>query len=109
MWFLITLFAAAFAFVYELFSFKVYSVFMIGMPAIPFLLGVMPCMIVNEDMGRAYNDGVLLLMAGSVLLGILEIYGTSSAYPLIMISLGGILLLAGIAKKCARAQDISSR
>lgn len=102
-WFLITLLSAVFAFVYELFSFGVYSIFMIGLPAIPFLLGVMPCMIANEDMGRFYNDGVLLLMAGSALLGILEIYGTSSAYPLLMISLGGLLLLGGIAKKCAYA------
>lgn len=95
-WFVIALVSTAFVFVYELFSFGVYSVFMIAMPLLPLLLGVMPCLIVKADMGRFYNDGVLFLMAGFTLLGILEIYGTFSTYPLLVTAFGGLLLGKGI-------------
>ena len=102
-WFLISLFSALFAFIYEMFSFGVYSVFMFTLPLIPFRLGVLPCMILRQDMGRIYNDGVLMMMSGFTLCGILEIYGTASIWPALIITAGGILLLAGAAKNCAHA------
>lgn len=98
-WLLITAFSVIFAFVYECFSFGVYSIFMMSMPLIPFALGVMPNLISSEDMGRIYNDGVLTLMCGFTLCGILEIYGTSSLLPPMIIAAGGLLILAGIALK----------
>ncbi|MBQ9825384.1 MAG: hypothetical protein IJM63_12865 [Solobacterium sp.] len=98
-WFLITLLSAIAAFVYELFSFGVYSVFMLSFPLVPLLLGVFPCLITKADMGRWYNDGVLFTMSGFALLGVLEIYGTFSSGPLLMIAAGGLLMLKGIADR----------
>jgi hypothetical protein len=67
---------------------------MIFLFAYPLLLGVLPCMIMKGNMGRLYNDGVLLLSAASLLNGILEIYGTKSSYTIVLVILG-ILLMTG--------------
>ena len=77
-WLIMTVFCGLFAFVYELFSFGVYSSGMIFMFAYPLLLGVLPCIVLKGHMGRLWNDGVLLLTAASLLNGVFEIYGTTS-------------------------------
>ena len=98
-WLIISVLSILFSFVYECFSFGVLSVFMLTMPLIPLLMGLLPAMIMADDLGRVYNDGVLVLMSGFTLCGILEIYGTSSVYPPLMIAIGGALVLAGIIVK----------
>jgi hypothetical protein len=95
-WLLITAFSVIFAFVYECFSFGVYSIFMMSMPLIPFALGVMPNLITSEDMGRIYNDGVLTLMCGFTLCGILEIYGTSNVLVQIYYMVGISLIIGEV-------------
>ncbi len=93
-WFYISLFCIVFSLIYELCSFGVISNHMIFLFAYPLLLGVLPCMIMKGNMGRLYNDGVLLLSAASLLNGILEIYGTKSSYTIVLVILG-ILLMTG--------------
>ena len=94
-WILITLFCALFALIYEYFSFGVYSVYMLLMPLCPLLLGALPALLNGRQLGRFWNDGVLLLSAGCLLQGILEIYGTDSSCPLGIMALGGISILLG--------------
>lgn len=78
-WLGIALFCIIFAFVYEMFSFGVYSINMILMFLYPLLLGALPCLLLHKAAGRFWNDGILLLTGGSLLAGVLEIYGTSSS------------------------------
>lgn len=92
-WLFITLFCILFSSVYECFSFGVISLNMILLFMYPLLLGVIPCLILKKDMGRFYNDGVLLLTLASMLNGIFDIYGTNSSYPAYMIVLGILLML----------------
>ncbi len=89
----ITLFCIIFAFVYEMFSFGVYSMNMILMFLYPLLLGALPCLLLHKTAGRFWNDGILLLTGGSLLAGVLEIYGTSSSLT-DMIRWLGIVFLA---------------
>lgn len=77
-WLGISVFCMVFAFIYELFSFGVYSMRMILMFLYPLLLGALPCLILKRQMGRFFNDGILLLTGASLLAGVLEIYGTTS-------------------------------
>ena len=91
-WTAITLFTALFAAVYEYFSFGVYSPYMIFAFLSPLLFGVIPSLLVPKVMGRGWTDGILLLTGGSILIGIFEIYGTSSVWPH-RIMMAGILFM----------------
>lgn len=95
-WLLTAFVAAAFSGIYEYFSFGVYSMHMIFVFAYPLLLGALPCFVLGKlhkpMPSRIYNDGVLLLMFGSMVTGILEIYGTTSPYTS-WYFYGGFLLL----------------
>lgn len=83
-WLLTAFVVAAFSMIYEYFSFGVYSAFMIFAFAYPLCLGAIPCFVLghlHKPMpSRIYNDGVLLLIFGSLITGVLEIYGTTSPY-----------------------------
>ena len=92
-WLMITLFCAVFALIYEYFSFGVYSYHMIFLFAWPLLLGALPCFLLKRDIGRLWNDGVLLMTAGSLLAGIFEIYGTASTLTIWFWAAGGLLLV----------------
>ncbi|MBR3357952.1 MAG: hypothetical protein IKG46_08970 [Solobacterium sp.] len=92
-WLMITLFCAVFAMVYEYFSFGVYSYHMIFLFAWPLFLGALPCFLLKRDIGRLWNDGVLLTTAGSLLAGIFEIYGTASTLTIWFWAAGGLLLV----------------
>ena len=101
-WLGITVFCMLFAFIYECFSFGVYSPSMIFLFAWPLLLGALPCIVLQRDMGRLWNDGVLLLSAGSLLNGIFEIYGTASTLTIWFYALGFVCLAAGILRTVIR-------
>lgn len=103
-WLGITLFCIIFAFVYELFSFGVYSPRMILMFLYPLLLGALPCMILQRSTGRFWNDGILLLTGGSLLGGVLEIYGTSSSLTNLFTLLGTVFLALGLAAMIIQKQ-----
>ena len=92
-WLGITLFCILFALIYEMFSFGVYSMRMILMFLYPLLLGVLPCLFFRQGTGRFWNDGILLLTGGSLLGGVLEIYGTSSSLTDMIFWLGVIFLI----------------
>ena len=91
--------------VYELFSHQVYSPFMYLMFTIPLLLGVLPNLaarlldksfITSKDAKAAYKLGVLTLIFGSFLKGVLDIYGTSSVYPILYLPVAGLLLIVAL-------------
>lgn len=95
-WLGISIFCMIFAAVYEYFSFGVYSASMILMFLYPLLLGALMCIIFRRDMGRLWNDGVLLLTAAAMIRGILEIYGTSSPYTFWLTVLGLLCIFLGM-------------
>lgn len=95
-WFGITLFCILFAFIYELFSFGVYSNSMIFMFVYPLLLGALPCFFTSALNHRLWNDGILLLIGSSLLTGIFEIYGTTSIYTTYMYYFGIACLLLSL-------------
>ena len=97
-----TVFLVLFGAVYERFSHGVYSWFMLCAFAIPLLLGVIPytlLLIQSRDPGRAavtaWSSGIAALSFGSVLQGVLEIYGTTNALIAVYPIMGGTLLIVG--------------
>ena len=93
---------AVFGAVYELFSHKVYSHFMICAFVFPLLLGVIPFSLLQKR-GKPFpakaaelvHAGVAALTVGSVLQGVLEIYGTSNPLTAVYWTAGGVLVSAG--------------
>lgn len=84
---LISLFCALFGAVYELFSHEVYSFYMIYAFMFPLAGGVLPFLLMG--MGKLfinssavscnlYHAGIATLTIGSILTGIVEIYGTTN-------------------------------
>ena len=91
--------------VYELFSHQVYSPFMYLMFMIPLLLGVLPNLvarildksfITSKDARATYKLGVLTLIFGSFLKGVLDIYGTSSVYPVLYLPAAIVLIIVAL-------------
>ena len=96
------LLCALFGAVYELFSHEVYSCFMICAFLLPLLLGAIPFVLLRMRgkpfPGRAadlIHAGVAALTVGSVLQGVLEIYGTSNPLTAVYWAAGGVLVSAG--------------
>ena len=84
---------ALFGAVYEQFSHGVYSNYMIYAFTVPLVLGAVPCalaLIRQRYPARAglglWNAGIAVLSVGSVMRGVLDIYGTTNAliavYPI---------------------------
>ena len=93
---------ALFGAVYELFSHEVYSCFMICAFLLPLLLGAIPFFLLRMRgkpfPGRAaelVHAGVAALTVGSILQGVLEIYGTSNPLTAVYWAAGGVLVSAG--------------
>ena len=91
--------------VYELFSHQVYSPFMYLMFMIPLLLGVLPNLvarildksfITSKDARATYKLGILTLIFGSFLKGVLDIYGTSSVYPVLYLPAAIVLIIVAL-------------
>ena len=93
---------AIFGAVYELFSHQVYSRFMIYAFAFPLLLGAIPFFLLRKR-GKPFpgkaaelvHAGVAALTVGSMLQGVLEIYGTSNPLTIAYWAAGGALTAAG--------------
>ena len=83
---IVAVICAAVGVIYELFSHQVWSVFMIGAFAVPLILGVLPNLIIAigrfKTPGFAaenlYACGLITLTLGSLLKGVLQIYGTTN-------------------------------
>ena len=96
---------AIFAAIYECFSHRVYSSFMIFAFLIPLLGGVLPCSVLTTATPRRqpgmlsrsfYASAVAALTAGSLFQGILEIYGTTSYLSRFYWISGALLLLPAL-------------
>ena len=101
------LFCALFGAVYEIFSHEVYSYPMIYAFAIPLAGGALPFLALAAGLVRRwrfpgavsrslYHAGIAALTVGSILRGILEIYGTTSHLSKIYWLAGAGLLLAAL-------------
>lgn len=99
----VTLFCAAASAIYEHFSHQVYSVYMVGLCLIPFVLGVIPNLLIlhfsslrksNPWQKLIHAFAVATLTVGSALQGIIDIYGTMSPIIGYFFIAGGVLLLA---------------
>ncbi len=99
----ISLFSAMFGIVYEIFSHQVYSSYMLFAFAFPLLGGALPFLAISFLQGKwypgviarnLYHSGIAALTVGSIVQGVLEIYGTTN--DLIRIYWGGGALLVGL-------------
>lgn len=96
------LLCALFGAVYELFSHEVWSCFMICAFAFPLLLGAIPFSLLRKR-GKPFpgkaadlvHAGVAALTVGSILQGVLEIYGTSNPLTAVYWAAGGVLTFVG--------------
>ena len=108
---IVTLFCILFAIIYESFSHGVISSFMIYAFIIPLLFGVfvpyllyylkikkLPTGIEN----KAYNAGVATLTVGSIIEGVLQIYGTTNSKVYIYLVLGLFFLIFSISSYLLR-------
>ena len=99
-----SLFCALFAAVYEIFSFGVYSYFMLFAFVFPLLLCSLPYSIIifkNKNIPdkfalRLWNSGTAILTVGSIVQGIIEIYGTTNHFIIIYAIAGGIFCIGGL-------------
>jgi hypothetical protein len=85
-YFVATCACAAFSAMYEHFSHGVWSWWMVGLAGFPLLLGVVPALLCAHQQSapspvarELWACGVVTLALGSCLMGVLEIYGTTSA------------------------------
>lgn len=101
--------AALFGAVYEHFSFGVWSFWMVYAFA-PFLLGGLWLLVLPNrksipgDLFLALLEpGLVMLSLGSVLIGVLEIYGTENRLLPVLPCVGGALVLAAVIVRAAEA------
>ena len=115
---LITVFCSVFGAVYELFSHEVYSFYMIYAFAIPLLGGVLPFMLTvmfnaSEFPDRLslnlYNSGIATLTTGSIVNGVLEIYGKDNPLVCAYVFLGVLFILAGIIVYMVKKRRIKNK
>ena len=99
------LFFAVFGFVYELFSHEVYSYYMIYAFMIPVCLGIIPYLGIYHSglrlpsgiFTQVYASGVMTLTTGSIMRGVLDIYGTTNSKLVLYLYAGSVLCAAGTA------------
>lgn len=104
-YFLIALFCALFGAVYEVFSHEVYSFYMIYAFAFPLVGGTLPFWLLARN-GRGkypgtvacnlYHSGIATLTVGSMIRGVLDIYGTTNKLSGYYFSVGGLLVIIGV-------------
>ena len=102
---LISVLCALFGAVYEVFSHGVYSFYMLYAFGFPLLGGALPFLMLCT-FGRGvypgsvprnlYHSGIATLTAGSIVRGILDIYGTTNRLAQVYWYVGGALLLGGV-------------
>ncbi len=97
------LFCALFAAIYETFSFGVYSYFMIFAFVVPLLGCSLPYSIIvfinkkiPESLSlRLWNSGIATLTVGSLVQGVIEIYGTTNQFVIIYGIAGAVFCISG--------------
>lgn len=101
---LAALFCIVFAGIYEYFSHRVYSGYMIFAFTIPLVGGALPYLLLTQSgkqfPGRAaislYNSGITALTVGSIMRGVLDIYGVTNSLTNVYWIAGGVFAAAGI-------------
>lgn len=101
---MVSLFCALFGGIYELFSYGVYSYYMIYAFLIPLIFGSVPLTALLLRGGRlpgkvslgAWNAGVAALTTGCLFRGVLEIYGTTNRLIAVYFVTAGLLMAAGL-------------
>jgi len=98
-------FCLVFSVVYECFSHGVYSLSMICLCLYPFFLGVLPFVFLKADeriscpeqaAKNLWNSGVMTWTAGSLVRGIMEIYGTTTPFETVYTAAGILFLLSAV-------------
>ena len=107
----VSILTGLFGAIYELFSHEVYSYFMIYAFAFPLLLGTLPCLFLSLSGGtrypnalcrNLYHAGIATLTIGSIMRGVLDIYGTTN-------SLGNIYWFVGVPLLVVAGVDFAVR
>ena len=110
---LAAIFCAVFGAVYELFSHGVYSGFMVYAFAFPLALGTLPFLLLNLALKgknsrfllslyswrlpeNLYHCGILTCTVGSLMTGVLDIYGTTNRLTVFYWFAGAVLILAAL-------------
>lgn len=101
---LVSLLCALFGAVYERFSHGVYSFYMIYAFAFPLAGGTLPFLAISLFRKRypgavarnLYHSGIATLTVGSIVQGILDIYGTTNRLTGLYWIVGVILVVSGI-------------
>ena len=111
----ISVFSGLFGAVYELFSHEVYSYYMIYAFAFPLVLGTLPFMILHSKKIRRYpnifarnlyHSGIAALTVGSIVRGVLDIYGTSNRLSTCYWWLGGSFIIgAAVVFSCQKVRS----
>lgn len=98
---LVTIVCQIFSMVYEAFSHQVYSPYMVFAPAIPMIGGVFVAELIyfmpkklqpGQTSVKLYNSGIAAWTVGSLIQGILEIYGTENPLTIWYGTAGGVLI-----------------
>ena len=111
-----SIFLALFGGIYEHFSFGVYSYFMLYAFAFPLVGGVLPALILSlyppekspwPLAAWLYRSGIAALSVGSVIRGVLDIYGTENVLTTWywytgfgLCALGAVLYAISLIRKC---------
>lgn len=104
-YFIISIFVLIFGFIYEQFSHHVYSKYMMYAYLFPFLMGTFIYGIiyktkVNDLLSMVgmnlYNASILTLTLGSIMEGVLEIYGTTNRLVSYYLIIGVVLLVLSL-------------
>ena len=100
-----SVFFAIFGFVYEQFSHEVYSDFMIFACFIPLIFGVVPFVIAflsekihlpKPFVTQLYGSGIIALTIGSIMQGVLDIYGTTNSKIIVYPVVGGLMIVISL-------------
>lgn len=102
---LIALLCFFFAFIYELFSHQVYSNFLILAGLFPLIGGALvnallylyiPTLLISRLTNNLYNTSLATFTIGSIITGILEIYGTTSDLVIVYLVCGGLMMVTSL-------------
>ena len=102
---LVSLFFVLFGAVYEIYSHEVYSYYMLYAFTVPLIGGTLVFSILsflkmqkypNAIADNLYHSGIVTLTVGSVVQGVLEIYGTTNALLEYYWSVGTVLIVIGV-------------
>lgn len=102
---LISLFCVLFGAVYELYSHEIYSFYMLYAFVFPLAGGTLPFAVLSLKQVKKYpcalarnlyHSGIGTLTAGSIVEGVLEIYGTTNSKTNLYWAVGVLLVVLGI-------------